>query len=65
MLNKLKEKLALKRMKVEPVKDQNINDYLAKFTCPRCHNHCTLNNIKCGGGIALRDHKIKEYNEQK
>ncbi len=62
MFNKLKEKLANKRMKVEAVECDDVNAYLSKFNCPRCHNHCKLSKLKCGAGLAERTYRINEFN---
>lgn len=53
------------KMKFLKPKDNELNDYLKKFNCNNCHNHCSLNKIKCHRGSELRDDKIKEFNNNK
>ncbi len=60
--DKIKNKMAMKNMTIPPIEDRALSDYLVDFTCTRCHNHCKLSNIKCGGGLAGREQKTAEYN---
>lgn len=62
---KIKNKIESKNMKIEEITDNNLSEYLSGFNCSNCHNRCSLNNIKCGGGIKAREEKIEEYNKQK
>lgn len=57
MLEKLKNKFK----KIEEIEDSELNEYLKNFECNNCHNHCKLNNIKCGGGKKIQEEKINEF----
>ncbi len=61
LFNKIKEKIAMKKMPIEKIEDTELNAYLSKNHCQRCHNHCSLDAIKCGGGLVDRTAKIEEF----
>ncbi len=64
MFEKLKQKMAMKKMPIEPVNDPQLAEYLRSFQCERCHNHCPLSNIRCGGGLEARMQKMKEFQKK-
>lgn len=59
------EKIKNKLKKVNEIEDEKLYEYLSNFNCKNCHNHCSLNKIKCGRGLGSQDEKIKEYNNSK
>ncbi|MFI3141729.1 MAG: hypothetical protein R3Y27_05410 [Clostridia bacterium] len=64
MFNKIKEKITMKKMPIEKIDDSALNAYLSQNQCQRCHNHCNLDAIKCGGGVADRSAKVAEFKAQ-
>ncbi|MFI3307291.1 MAG: hypothetical protein R3Y21_01865 [Mycoplasmatota bacterium] len=61
MFDKIKNKIKMKSTPIENIEDVKLNEYLSKFNCSNCHNHCRLDKIKCGGGIQFREEKTNEY----
>lgn len=62
MFNNIKERIKNKRMTFEEIDDPKLNEFLSHYSCYSCHNHCRLNNIRCGGGNKARNAKLAEYN---
>lgn len=61
MLNKIKQKIQMKKMPIQKIENDELNQFLSQFNCQQCHNHCPLNKIKCGRGLSTRDEKVKEF----
>lgn len=63
MFDKIKNKIAMKRTPIEKIEDKELRKYLAKYNCRNCRNSCCLDSIRCGGGLQIREEKIREYNQ--
>ncbi|WP_249028698.1 hypothetical protein [Tannockella kyphosi] len=61
MFGKIKEKIKRKRMPDEGIEGEELKVYLHAFRCSSCHNHCSLDQIHCGGGLKQREEKVKEF----
>ncbi len=61
MLEHIKNKIAMKRMKIEPITDEAVRKALSQYTCNQCHNHCPLSEIRCGGGLTTRETALTNY----
>lgn len=47
------------------IEDEKLKEYLEKFNCTNCHNHCSLDKIRCGRGAKLQQERIEEFNSNK
>lgn len=61
MISKILNKIKQKKMHVQPITDIKLNKYLSNYNCNNCHNHCSLNKIKCGRGLEARTKQVDLY----